>query len=534
MGELMKIVAPTNNINDTSVVVYQFLVDDGTEVKEGQEVIAVETSKATTNIESPTTGYIKFVVEIGDEIPNGELLAYVAETIQQLENLQTRNQEAVSTVQQTRSPVKEQRVAQSKSIAFGLFDKPITLGEIYFKNGEYVEAGATICKIRTENKTETIKAESAGYVHWSIDPYKAVAAGEALGILSDSPAIEGTETKIQYQSLRVSKAAQYLLDNRNLSASDLGLTGLVTVQDVRGVLEPKKDRPKSNTIVSREEKQVVHFVEGQYQKLSKSKKLEATFLTEANNTSVVSQVSVLVPTRGIFSSEDTEITNKFSSIIIFETGRLLKNYKQMTAVFDNDQLFVYDHINIGYALSIDDGLKVPVFKEVDKKDLDTIISEKERFIEKYVTHELSADDLGGGTFTITDLSSTGCYMFNPVLNLGQSVILGVGGENPEKTNYPLILAFDHRVTDGATATEFLIKLRDRLVAHENVLLGTREIMGTPFQKAPGADPIDLKNLACDFCFRTADELDEMGHYLFKVIDKSGKEKHICSICMRGW
>lgn len=542
MSEIVKIVAPTNNVNDTSVVVYEFLVDDGAEVKTGQQVIAVETSKATTNIESPANGFIRFMVQIGDEIPNGDLLAVVSEDKEQLASFQSETKgeievnatEAAPPIAALNPPV------LASIIPFGIFNKTVTLGEIYAMNGSKVQKGAVLCKVRSDKDTEDIIAPVTGYVHWNVESYKPVAAGQSAGSISDSPFINpnNEDLSIQYDSLRISHQAQKLLDERKLSAADLELTGLVTADIVRQKLDPNKRYQTKERKTAMIKIPAMRTTGGKYEKLTKAKLSEATFLANANKEPIVSQVSVLVPTQGIFTAclENLELASKFSSIIIFETGKLLKHYKQMLSIYDDERLFVYDHINIGYALSIDDGLKVPVFKDVDQKNLNQIISQKEQFVEKYISHKLSPDDLAGGTFTITDLSSTGCYLFNPVLNLGQSVILGIGGENPERTNYPLILAFDHRVIDGATATEFLVELKDRLVPHENVLLGD-VLPGNPEQKNETGlveEMIDPDNLICDSCYRTAAELDDMEHYLFKVIDKFGKEKHICSICVEGW
>lgn len=537
MSEIVKIVAPTNNVNDTSVVVYEFFVDNGAKVEEGQQVIAVETSKATTNIESPAEGFIKFMVQVGDEIPNGDLLAIVAEDKEQLVNFQNEGENwSEITAAEAALPTAAPNPPVSADVTpFGIFDKTVTLGEIYVMNGDMVQRDAVLCKVRSDKNIENVTAPVTGYVYWNVESYKPVVAGQPTGTISDSPIINSNneDVSVPYSSLRISQRAQRVLDERKLSAADLGLTGLVTADNVIQKLNPNKRRQ----IVERKKTMAaipaIHTADGKYEKLSKAKRSEATFLTNANKEPVVSQVSVLVPTQGIFTAcmEDPELASKFSSLILFETGRMLKNYKHMLSIYDDGQLFVYDHINIGYALSIDDGLKVPVFKDIDQKNLDQIIKEKEQLIEKYILHELSSDDLDGGTFTITDLSSTGCYLFNPVLNLGQSAILGIGGENPEKTHYPLLLAFDHRVIDGATATEFLVGLKDRLISHENVLLGISE-QKKEIVLAEGR--IDFSNLECDSCYRTADELDEMGHYLFKVIDKFGKEKHICSICAGGW
>lgn len=534
---ITKIVAPTNNVNDTSVEIYELLVENNSHVKKGQNIIVIETSKATENIESPVDGIIRLMISVGDEVPNGEILAIVGDSIEEIGGFETSAMPVSihDSSDTSESVIEEKEInvlkisGDSKDSVFGIFDHTVTLGEIMVKDGDKVSYDMILCKVRDGNNTEIIKAPDTGYVHWNKKVYETVKAGEAIGIISASAVPNDLNTEIpvgtdKHASLRISKSAQELLTQKGLTAEKLGLSGLVTVNAVMKKLNSEKEDIKAS---------VIHTVEGSYNKLSRAKRSEAAYLSAANRETVVSQASVLVSTQGIISAcaESQELAERFSAIIIFETSRLLRKYPLLMSVYDEGQLFTYDYVNVGYALALDDGLKVPVLKNSDKKDLEMIIEEKRHFIEKYILKELSPDDLNGGTFTITDMSSTGCYMFNPVLNLGQSAILGIGGENTMHTDYPLILAYDHRVVDGAIAAEFLCALRDRLIAHENILLG---MIKNPEGISTEEPPADTDNLTCESCYRGVDELDEMGHYLLKVIDKTGKEKHICSICVKGW
>jgi pyruvate dehydrogenase E2 component (dihydrolipoamide acetyltransferase) len=689
MSKITEVIAPVSNVNDTTVEIYEFFVDDKAKVSAEQEILEIETSKATQKIAAPCDGIIKFLVEIGDEVPNEAPLAIIAESIEELENYGKEDTSASSekTNVVLSSAGIEESVGEKPSVAgadvnssgacgekpvayFGRFNHSVTLGETMRANGESVSKDEILCKVRDGSKVLEVKAPQDGFVYWAKDAYATIHSDEYAGVISSvkddsflglrdffnkSQAEKSSqnmdfvnresetsselfskleEARPVYNSLRFSKAAKKLLEEKGLTAEALGLSGLVTVNTVNDILNQKRisslqskfsrtalnsgssavvpnfsgvsDFANSGFDFGLEKSdvkralptKVMHSTEGSYEKLTKAKKSEAEFLSEANRDAVVSQVSVLVPTKGIFSacSEDSDLAKKFSSIIIFETSRLLKQYNLMNSVYDDGRIFVYDSINVGYALAIDNGLKVPVFKNSDKKSLDEIITEKDGFIEKYILRELSPEDLSGGTFTITDLSSTGCYFFNPVLNLGQSAILGIGSENPSGTDYPLILAFDHRVIDGATATEFLCSLRDRLLAHERVLLakeveedidgvgvdnfyesadfveaaGASELTGPfsevdSFVQVAGSLPqmaelgsvntfeneaissddsnsfysnddesVADEDIYCEACYRSLEEVEKMGYYLFKTVTKGGREKKICSICMMGW
>ena len=546
MSEVIKIVAPLANVNDSSVVVCEYLADNGSAVTEGQPVIAIETSKATSELTAPSDGIIRFIVGVGEEVPNGTVLALVGDNDAEIDDCLNRADDHIKNIQK---PIKHCNSSYNNSgsdIPFGVFESAVTLGEIMVCDGDKTDEGSIIARVRGVTGVEDIKAPTCGYVYWNIRPYETLMAGEPVGIISDSsyrktvgsairvPYMAYHDSKKEYSTLRVSAPAQVLLDKYNVSAKELGLTGLVRAQDVEKILNRDRNIGIIETETSVTHKELadnkksasVRQAPGNTEELSISKRSEAIFLSEANREAVVSRVSILVPTNGIFSacSEDSELAGRFSAVIIMETAALLKKYRSLQSVYEEGSIYVYDETNIGYALSIDNGLKVPVFRKCNELSLDEIIERKEEYIEKYLEGTLTVDDLSGSTFTITDMSQSGCFMFDPVLNLGQSAILGIGGENPGHTEYPIIMAFDHRVCDGMTAASFLNELRIRLIAHEKTLL-------------PEPDPTDdalTGEPCCEYCFRDVGELREKGHYLFKSIDEKGREKYICSICALGY
>jgi pyruvate dehydrogenase E2 component (dihydrolipoamide acetyltransferase) len=331
-----------------------------------------------------------------------------------------------------------------------------------------------------------------------------------------------------------------MLSARGLSADDLGLKGLIRTQDVL-----KQLSDETETADTKAPGLYTGKVQMLPRKLDKSKKTEIRFLNSANADAIVSQVSVLVPTNGLFkkAANDPDLAKQFSARVIFEVSRLLQKYPDLQSVYENGSLFQYAEINIGYALCIDRGLKVPVFRKCNKLDLDTIVERKDIFNEKYISNTLSPDDLEGGTFTITDLSSTGCWLFNPVLNYRQSCVLGVGGENPQGNAWPLILAFDHRVTNGMMAAAFLNDLKHRLYSHERLFNcdeykvdekqnGKQEI--DQLIDTEERDNTEKESPCCSRCYRDIGELNSMDRYLVQTINRNGNIELVCTICMEGW
>jgi pyruvate dehydrogenase E2 component (dihydrolipoamide acetyltransferase) len=137
----------------------------------------------------------------------------------------------------------------------------------------------------------------------------------------------------------------------------------------------------------------------------------------------------------------------------------------------------YEHIHIGVAVAVEDGLLVPVIKFADTKTLSQIASEVKVFVEKAKNKQLQPQDWQGNTFTISNLGMYGIEEFTAIINPPDACILAVGAiiEKPVvKNNHLTIghtmkvtLSCDHRVVDGATGAEFLRTLKNLL---ENPIL----------------------------------------------------------------
>jgi pyruvate dehydrogenase E2 component (dihydrolipoamide acetyltransferase) len=137
----------------------------------------------------------------------------------------------------------------------------------------------------------------------------------------------------------------------------------------------------------------------------------------------------------------------------------------MNARLAHDAIEIMLHVNIGMAVDTERGLLVPVIRDVDQKNLRQFGEEFRSLAEKARSGRSLPDDLSGGTFTITNLGMYDVDAFTPVINLPEAAILGVGRIAPKPVArgnqvvihqmWPLSLAFDHRLVDGAPAARFM-------------------------------------------------------------------------------
>jgi pyruvate dehydrogenase E2 component (dihydrolipoamide acetyltransferase) len=152
-------------------------------------------------------------------------------------------------------------------------------------------------------------------------------------------------------------------------------------------------------------------------------------------------------------------------LVIKATARALKEHPRMNAMQKEHELELVQDINIGVAVSLQEGLIVPTIRRADEKHLAEIARESHDLATKARDGRASYDEVTGGTFTITNLGSYGIDAFTPIINTPQVGILGVGrvvekavvyqGEITKRSMMFLSLTFDHRVIDGAPAAAFL-------------------------------------------------------------------------------
>jgi pyruvate/2-oxoglutarate dehydrogenase complex dihydrolipoamide acyltransferase (E2) component len=122
----------------------------------------------------------------------------------------------------------------------------------------------------------------------------------------------------------------------------------------------------------------------------------------------------------------------------------------------------YQEFNLGLAINIGKGLKVPVVKNISSMTLEDISKSFKELAMNYMRDELKGADLIGGTFTVTDLSSLGVKDFMPVVNKDQGAILGICAPSNFSKSFNLVLGFDHRVMDGMYAAQFLKEIEQVL------------------------------------------------------------------------
>jgi pyruvate dehydrogenase E2 component (dihydrolipoamide acetyltransferase) len=133
-----------------------------------------------------------------------------------------------------------------------------------------------------------------------------------------------------------------------------------------------------------------------------------------------------------------------------------------------DEIIIKEYIHLGIAVDTEQGLLVPVIREVDKKSMLDLSKELETMAAKARDRKVTAEEMKGGTFTISNQGAIGGAHFTPIINLPEVAILGLGrgafkpvvrdGKIEARLLTPMALSYDHRVIDGGTAARFAVDL----------------------------------------------------------------------------
>lgn len=180
-------------------------------------------------------------------------------------------------------------------------------------------------------------------------------------------------------------------------------------------------------------------------------------------------------------NEDLGVKYSVNDFILKAVAKALKNNKHILVTLDGDKIIKRAHVNVGMAVALDEGLIVPVLKDIDKMSLEEISATAKDLAERARTNKLSMDEYKGSTFSISNLGMFGVETFDPIVNQPDSGILGVcavqdelvmddEGNISKRQFMRISFTFDHRLIDGATAAKFELAIKELLENPMKILL----------------------------------------------------------------
>lgn len=394
----------------------KWLVEEGEKVSKGQLILELETDKVVQEVESPQTGYFHRVAQEGETLKVETLIAQITETVEELAALSGFDI-VVGQLNNELEPLSE-----SDNAPEPLSDSTKITGSIKQRTA----ATPSARKLARDNQIDLASIEGSG-------PRGCIIKEDVIAILDR-------------------KYAE--IDTHSSSSSGLIEKARIEIKGARKSIASKLQKSLSSSaqVTSAWEIDITELLSLKHQWLEQSQHLSASL--------------------------------SVNSLLLKAITYAIKEVPIANACVEGEELVIYETINIGVAVSVagqndfDQGLLVPVLKNVDSMGLLDIDLSMKSLVSKARSGALTPDDISGATITMSStagLAPPGCQS-TPILSPPNTLIINPStpmqkpaiyqGEMVSRTLMPMSMTYDHRVVDGAPAAKFASALTERLTRPE--------------------------------------------------------------------
>lgn len=520
MAQVVKMPKLSDTMTEGTIVKWHKKVGD--KVKNGDILAEIETDKATMEFESfydgtllhigipekkaaPVDAVIAIIGKEGEDIQS-LIQSQNGQTTTQSEKIQSTNTNTSSTDYTTAIPNTIHIIKMPK------LSDTMTEGVVakwHKKVGDKVKSGDILAEIETDKATMEFESFYDGILlHIGVQEKQSAPVDSLLAIIgkgdedinsilssikhstannysdktnkTEEPAntnilhstISATATFDKTDRIKASPLAKKLAKEKGIDLSKVqgrGEGGRITKKDIENY-KPSALTTSSSVFATADRKESYRDEE-----ISQIRKTIAKRLSESKNIAPHYYLTIEVDMDNAIAfrnmanqAQDTKIS--FNDIVIKAVALSLRKHPKVNTSWLGDKIRYYDHIHIGVAVAIDDGLIVPVIRFADKKSLIQISTESKELSKKAQERKLQPQDWQGNTFTVSNLGMFGITQFTSIINSPESCILSVGAIRsvPVVKNNQIVpgnvmtltLACDHRTVDGATGAAFLQTLKN--------------------------------------------------------------------------
>ncbi|HVX27288.1 MAG TPA: 2-oxoglutarate dehydrogenase complex dihydrolipoyllysine-residue succinyltransferase [Parafilimonas sp.] len=543
---MIQIKVPAVGESISEVTLLKWLKKDGEYVDRDDVIAELESEKATFEVNAEKSGVIKLIAKEGDTLNIGAVLANIdekakqptavaaaTENINQSTSAKGLSKPQVVTVEEPEQPVTANQQAtanvEAKPAGKGMIELKVpTVGESisevtllkWLKNtGELVQRDEVIAELESEKATFEMNADEAGELKQVAKEGDVLKIGDVVATIDTNVAVpekhstvngqQSTEKKeaeilktenkqpetssqqpaITVQQPKATPVASAIIADKKVNPSEIkptGSNGRILKHDVLEALShPAKHTFNNQELGSRNERR---------ERMSNLRKTISKRLVEAKNTTAMLTTFNEVDMSRIMEvrKQYKEAFNKahgvnlgFMSFFAKACAIALGEWPAVNAYIDGDELVYHDYADISIAVSTPRGLTVPVIRNVESISMADIEKKVIELAGKARDSKLTAEELQGGTFTITNGGVFGSLMSTPIINLPQSAILGmhkiqerpmaINGQVVIKPMMYVALSYDHRLIDGRESVSFLVRVKE-LLENPELLLFSKDPM----------------------------------------------------------
>lgn len=342
-------------------------------------------------------------------------------------------------------------------------DEQVRIVQWHYPSGSEVAEGAVIAELETAKASFELTADRAGFLHYMAGEGDLIGVGNliaTIGVRPECPDLWSHREEARGEpstAPAISAKARKLMAEHGLTEAAFAGLERVRVEDVLAMAVGGATKPE--VILSGPAARRVE--------ISWRKRQEIGLLSSAARGVVPSTVTVPVETSAVNravedAAKELGIGISRGEWVLFHVARVLRDRPVFNGFFHEGAMQLYDDRDVGLAMNLGRGLKVPVVRRADSLDMKSLVVGVRDLALRYMRNELSPHDLAQPTFVMTDLGSTRVTHFIPVLPGAVAGILGVCAPPPDAACFNLVLTFDHRMADGMEAAEFLGQLQTAL------------------------------------------------------------------------
>jgi pyruvate dehydrogenase E2 component (dihydrolipoyllysine-residue acetyltransferase) len=411
--------------------IIKWLKAEGDAVARGDELVEIETDKATMTYEADADGVLQIVAAEGDTLPVGELIARL-------------NGEA--------SGVRDEASEEAPPTP--------------------AEAG-----VEEEAPPPPAEPEPEPAPEPEPEPEPELEPAARDGSPAPSPDGNGGER------VKASPIARRMAREKGLELSAIAGTGpggRIVKADVESAKEGVKSFPATQE-AGAAKKDLAPSGRGDVElvELSRTQQLIARRMAESKATVPDFTLTVDIDMEAAVAmraqlKQVAEAVPSFNDMVVKACALALREYPRANGSYKDGRFELHSRINVGVAVAAQDALVVPTIFDADRKSLGEIARTARELAGKVREQTISPPELSGGTFTVSNLGMYGITSFTAVINPPQAAILAVGaieqrpavvdGALAARHRMAATLACDHRILYGADAAEFLARIRDLLQA----------------------------------------------------------------------
>lgn len=456
----VKVPSPGESIAEVQLA--SWLIADGDLVERDLEIAEVDSDKATLTINAPEGGVIKLMVNEGDTIAVGTVIATI-------------NTESKASESQSINVSSSENADKSNSLK----NKPEqvigTIESADVKKDSVRENPITPLarKVMEEKNLSdaAVRSHASGKRINKADVEAIVSSNSVSQNISQASQTQSSQTQSSQNQTSQTQSSHTQASHNQESHNQESYNQSSQAQNRYDISTKQEDNATKQKVSRKTERKKLTMLRQKLSERLVSVKNETAMLTTFNEVNM-SAIMALKQKHNDKFKEKYGISIGFMSLFTKAVTIALRQFPQVNAIIDGDEIISHDYVDVSIAVSSPKGLVVPVIRNTESLSIAEIELKIKELATKARNNKISLDEMTGGTFTISNGGVFGSMLSTPILNPPQSAILGMHNiqERPIALDGQVVIApmmylalsYDHRVIDGRESVSFLVKVKQLL------------------------------------------------------------------------